>query len=98
MDRTVAVIPAAGMGIRMGAARAKQFIEVDGVPLLAWTLAPFQRSGAVDALIVVIPAEEVEYCDREIVKRFGLNKVREGRGRRTETAGFRPAGYPRLPG
>jgi 2-C-methyl-D-erythritol 4-phosphate cytidylyltransferase len=76
MDRTVAVIPAAGMGIRMGAARAKQFIELDGVPLLAWTLAPFQRSGAVDALIVVAPAEEVEYCDREIVNRFGLNKVR----------------------
>jgi 2-C-methyl-D-erythritol 4-phosphate cytidylyltransferase len=75
MDRTVAVIPAAGMGIRMGAARAKQFMELDGVPLLAWTLAPFQRSGAVDALIVVAPAEEVEYCDREIAKRFGLNKV-----------------------
>jgi 2-C-methyl-D-erythritol 4-phosphate cytidylyltransferase len=76
LDRTVAVIPAAGMGIRMGGARAKQFIEVDGVPLLAWTLAPFQRSSAVDALIVVSPADEVEYCEREIVKRFGLSKVR----------------------
>jgi 2-C-methyl-D-erythritol 4-phosphate cytidylyltransferase len=60
----------------MGAARAKQFMELDGVPLLAWTLAPFQRSAAVDALVVVTPAEEVEYCDREIVKRFGLSKVR----------------------
>jgi len=70
------VIPAAGMGIRMGGARAKQFIEIEGVPLLARTLAPFQRSGAVDALIVVSPADEVRYCEREIVKRFGLDKVR----------------------
>lgn len=76
LDKTVAVIPAAGMGIRMGAARAKQFIEIEGVPLLAWTLAPFERSGAVDALIVVSPKDEVEYCEREIVERFGLTKVR----------------------
>ncbi len=76
MERTVAVIPAAGMGIRMGGARAKQFIELDGVPLLAWTLAPFERSGAVDAIIVVSPADEIEYCEREIVKRYALTKVR----------------------
>jgi 2-C-methyl-D-erythritol 4-phosphate cytidylyltransferase len=76
MDRTVAVIPAAGMGIRMGAARPKQFMELGGVPLLAWTLAPFQRSGEVDGLVVVTPADEVEYCNRDIVKRFGLTKVR----------------------
>ena len=75
-ERTVAVIPAAGMGTRMGAARAKQFIELDGMPLLALTLAPFERSGAVDAIIVVSPADEVEYCEREIVNRFGLTKVR----------------------
>jgi 2-C-methyl-D-erythritol 4-phosphate cytidylyltransferase len=75
LDKTVAVIPAAGLGIRMGAARAKQFIELGGMPLLAWTLAPFERSGAVDAIIVVSPADEVEYCEREIVKRFGLKKV-----------------------
>lgn len=76
MERTVAVIPAAGMGIRMGGARAKQFIALDGVPLLAWTLAPFERSGAVDAIIVVSPADEIEYCEREIVKRYELTKVR----------------------
>jgi 2-C-methyl-D-erythritol 4-phosphate cytidylyltransferase len=74
--RTVAVIPAAGMGIRMGAHRAKQFMELDGVPLLARTLAPFERSGSVDALIVVAPADDVQYCEREIVNRFELNKVR----------------------
>jgi len=50
-------------------------MELRGVPLLAWTLAPFQRSGEVDGLIVVAPTEEVEYCDREVVKRFGLTKV-----------------------
>ena len=55
-DRTVAIIPAAGSGIRMGSEQAKQFIELDGRPLLALALQPFQDCHAVDAIILVVPA------------------------------------------
>lgn len=72
----VAVIPAAGAGRRMGSARAKQFLEILGRPLLALTLDPFERCGSVDGVVVVVPAEETAYCREKIVARFGFGKVR----------------------
>ncbi len=71
----LAIIPAAGAGRRMGGARAKQFLEIGGRPLLALTLDPFQRCPSVDGIVVVVPAEEIAYCREEIVARFGLDKV-----------------------
>lgn len=75
-NKTVAVIPAAGSGIRMGGDQAKQFMEIDSKPLLAVTLEPFQTCPAVNAIILVVPFMDVEYCCREIVKKFDLQKVK----------------------
>ncbi len=77
LTKTVAVIPAAGSGVRMGGGRAKQFLDFDGRPLLAATLQPFQLCRAVDAIILVVPSQDVDYCQAEIVERFDLNKVRK---------------------
>ena len=38
MNRVAAIIPAAGLGTRMGAELPKQFLELDGVPLMVFTL------------------------------------------------------------
>src|ERR1700678_1983365 len=38
MTKIAAIIPAAGLGTRMGAETPKQFLELDGVPLLIFTL------------------------------------------------------------
>ncbi len=73
---TAAVIPAAGAGLRMGSEQAKQFLDFDGKPLLAVSLAPFQRCRKIDALFVVVPPGEVDYCQVEIVERFGFDKVK----------------------
>ncbi len=73
--RTVAIIPAAGLGIRMGSKRPKQFLEVNGTPLLALTLRAFQESGAIERVIIVVAGEEIESCRREIVSRHGFDKV-----------------------
>jgi len=73
--RTVAIIPAAGAGIRMGGDRAKQFLDLDGKPLLAVTLQTFEFCKAVDSVIPVVPLTDIEYCRREIVKRYNLKKV-----------------------
>ncbi|MFH1933740.1 MAG: 2-C-methyl-D-erythritol 4-phosphate cytidylyltransferase [Pseudomonadota bacterium] len=75
LNKTVAIIPAAGSGIRMGSDRAKQFTELEGRPLLAVTLKPFQDCPAVDAIILVVPSMDVGYCRKEIVERFKLEKV-----------------------
>ena len=74
-ERIAAIIPAAGTGLRMGGEKAKQFLEIDGRPLLAVTLQPFQDCRAVNAIILVVPSVDVEYCKKEIVEQFRLNKV-----------------------
>ena len=75
--KTVAIIPAAGSGVRMGSDRAKQFLDFDGKPLLAATLTPFEQCRSVDAVIVVVPLEDVDFCRNEIVDKYGLSKVRD---------------------
>lgn len=72
---TIAIIPAAGLGVRMGGNRPKQFLDLDGKPILAITLTPFELCNEVDAIIVVTPKSDVEYCQEEIIKRYKLTKV-----------------------
>lgn len=70
----IAVVFAGGAGIRMGAGLSKQFIEINGRPVLAHTLDLFQRHPAIDGIYLVCnPA----FRDRteELVKRFSLSKV-----------------------
>ncbi|RJR17649.1 MAG: 2-C-methyl-D-erythritol 4-phosphate cytidylyltransferase [Desulfobacteraceae bacterium] len=76
-EGVVAVIPAAGSGLRLGAEVPKQFLRVAGVPILAVTLTAFQNCSLVDAIVVVVPGGDVEFTRREIVERFGLTKVRK---------------------
>jgi len=73
--KTVAVIPAAGAGLRMGRATAKQFLEVDGKPILALTLEKFQACRAIDGIVLVAPPDDLELCKRTIIDRYGLTKV-----------------------
>jgi len=73
--KTVAIIPAAGTGIRMENDRAKQFLDLEGRPLLAVTLEKFQVCSAIDTIILVAPKKDVKYCQDEIVERYHLTKV-----------------------
>src|SRR5512135_3533785 len=57
--RVVALVPAAGSGSRFGGVLPKQFLQIGGRPLLAWTLERLLSSG-VDELTVALPAAEVE--------------------------------------
>jgi 2-C-methyl-D-erythritol 4-phosphate cytidylyltransferase len=70
--RTVAVVPAGGLGRRMGAARPKQYLALDGVPLLARTLAVL--AGAVDGMVVVVPADHLA-ATRRLVARHRVPRV-----------------------
>jgi len=48
------VVPAAGSGSRMAGPRAKQFLELGGVPVLLRTVMAFERSLIVDAIVVAV--------------------------------------------
>jgi 2-C-methyl-D-erythritol 4-phosphate cytidylyltransferase len=73
--KTVAIIPAAGAGVRMGDIVAKQFMDLEGRPLLAVTLGCFERCAAVASVILVAPPDRVVYCREEIVEKYRLRKV-----------------------
>jgi 2-C-methyl-D-erythritol 4-phosphate cytidylyltransferase len=75
--KTVAVIPAAGAGVRMGGGRAKQFLDFGGRPLLAATLQVFQDCPCIDGIILVVPSGDVEDCRKSIVENYGLTRVKQ---------------------
>ncbi len=60
-----AIIPAAGQGNRMGSPIPKQFLELDGKPILEHTLSAFQECGEVDSVILVVPEREVESTSKD---------------------------------
>ncbi|NPV91769.1 MAG: 2-C-methyl-D-erythritol 4-phosphate cytidylyltransferase [Firmicutes bacterium] len=76
-DRITLIVPAAGFGRRMGAAVAKQYLSLAGEPMLVHTLRSAAREAVVENIILVVPAEEVEWCREEIVNRYRLQKVNQ---------------------
>jgi 2-C-methyl-D-erythritol 4-phosphate cytidylyltransferase len=73
--KTAAIITAAGAGIRMGGDQAKQFMDLGGRPLLAVTLERFERSPAIEGIVLVVPSGKVDDCRDRIVRKYGLAKV-----------------------
>lgn len=70
----IAIIAAAGTGSRLGAGRAKQMIELGGVPILIHTLKRFEQCAAVDQVILVLqPDLTTEVL--ALISRHGLKKV-----------------------
>jgi 2-C-methyl-D-erythritol 4-phosphate cytidylyltransferase len=74
-NKILAVIPCAGSGVRMGAAKAKQYLEIGDKPILALTLEKFQECPLIDSITLVVPLADIEFCKNEIVDRYGFNKV-----------------------
>lgn len=76
MSRVTALIPAAGMGRRMGKAVAKQFLPLGDKPMLAHSLLALQRSPDIDEIIPILSQEEMEHCLKDIIEAFHITKVR----------------------
>ncbi|MBI3322130.1 MAG: 2-C-methyl-D-erythritol 4-phosphate cytidylyltransferase [Candidatus Omnitrophica bacterium] len=71
-----AIVVAGGAGKRLKARVRKAFVPLKGRPMLAWTLAAFERSPAVDAVVVVAHPGDLEKA-RRMVRRFRFRKVTE---------------------
>lgn len=72
-----AVIAAGGNGLRMGskAGRRKQFMLLVNKPVLTYSLAIFHKATAIDAIVLVVPPDEIDYVRQEIVIPYNLDKV-----------------------
>ena len=73
--RTVAIIPAAGSGNRMNRDVSKQYLTLAGKPILVCTLEVFEASPLVDALLVVVPSQDMESVRTDILAPWNLKKV-----------------------
>lgn len=66
MNRIIAILPAAGLGTRMGTDLPKQFLELDGVPILTHTLRRIASCDFVSELIVATRADEMSRLEERI--------------------------------
>ncbi|HSD94310.1 MAG TPA: 2-C-methyl-D-erythritol 4-phosphate cytidylyltransferase [Syntrophales bacterium] len=73
--RTVAIVPAAGSGNRMGRELSKQYLSLGGMPILVHTLNVFEKCPLVDALLVVVPPPDVEAVRSGMLPRWNLKKL-----------------------
>ena len=71
----VALILAGGVGNRLGAKIPKQFIEVLGKPVLAYTIEAFEKHPEIDAILVVCVKTHIDYM-WEMKEKYGLNKLK----------------------
>lgn len=76
MSKVTALVPAAGMGRRMGKTVAKQFLPLGDKPMLAHTLLAFQRSTEIDEIIPILSEEDMEHCLRDVIEAYHITKVR----------------------
>ena len=72
--KVYAIIVAAGKGIRMSDAVRKQYIALDGIPMLSRTLGVFDGCDRIDRIIMAVPEDDVDFCRNEIIPAAGMKK------------------------
>ncbi len=72
----VAIIVAAGKGMRFGARKPKQFVEIKEKPLIIFTLERFENCSSIDEIILVLPADEIENFQKN-AKKFKFQKLKK---------------------
>lgn len=73
--RTLAIILAAGVGKRMGAATNKQLLLLDNKPIIVHTLQVFEECRAIDGVYLVVNQKDLPVLQEEILETHRFNKV-----------------------
>jgi 2-C-methyl-D-erythritol 4-phosphate cytidylyltransferase len=68
MSRIAAVVPAAGLGTRMGADVPKQFHELDGVPLIIFTLRRLAACAAITEFLIATRVDDVVSLEDRVAR------------------------------
>ncbi|HKD45208.1 MAG TPA: 2-C-methyl-D-erythritol 4-phosphate cytidylyltransferase [Candidatus Angelobacter sp.] len=92
--KVIVIIPAAGLGTRMAppgkkAARSKQFLEINGIPIVFHTLRVFACNQQVSRIVVALRTSEMERFSRRLEEEGLAGKVEmvEGGEHRQESVG-----------
>ncbi|PYV12624.1 MAG: 2-C-methyl-D-erythritol 4-phosphate cytidylyltransferase [Acidobacteria bacterium] len=94
--KVLAIIPAAGTGVRMGGGTPKQFLSLEGVPIFIHTLRKFAASNVIDGIFLALRPEEMERARKDIDRERFSKPVRlvAGGTSRQETVGHALAEAP----
>ena len=76
-EKNVAVVLAAGKGTRMDSPVRKQYLLIKERPVLYYSLEQFQKCPFIEEIVLVTGQDEIDYCRREIVERYGITKVKK---------------------
>ena len=72
--RVTAIIVAAGSGSRMGGEVTKQFMTLNGKPVIINTLLAFEKSEYIDEIVIVARADETDKYP-PLLEKYGIKKV-----------------------
>ncbi len=72
-----AVVLAAGSGKRMKSTTAKQFMMLEGKPIVWYSLNAVEQSQVIDDCILITGAEDIPYVQREVIEKYGFRKVKK---------------------
>ncbi len=68
------ILLAGGVGKRMGTDIPKQFLEVDGKPIIVYSIENFQKNPQIEKIVVVCVKDWIDKT-WELVKKYSLSKV-----------------------
>jgi 2-C-methyl-D-erythritol 4-phosphate cytidylyltransferase len=72
----LAIIPAAGTGVRMGGGTPKQFLSLEGIPIFVHTLRKFAASDAIDEIFLALRPEDMERAQTDVEREHFPKLVR----------------------
>lgn len=76
MHRCAAIVLAAGAGKRMQSETKKQFLLVNGKPIVYYSLKALEES-FIEEVVLVTSENDIAFCKEEIVKKYGFSKVKQ---------------------
>lgn len=71
-----AIVLAGGSGTRMQTKTDKQYLSLEGHPVLYYSLKCFEEYEKVQDIVLVCKEKDIPFCKDEIVERYGFQKVK----------------------
>ncbi len=72
--KTIAIIPAAGLGKRMQAEKNKQFLKINNKLIIAYTLEAFQNNDSIDEIMIIVAEGDSEEMQK-VAKLHHIDKL-----------------------